>query len=79
MDKHPIQTETALSTPKHFGFVLLLKTDYLLSFQEKEAEDVYCFAHVLYEMAFGDALRTSILQDVPTNCPSQLSKRAFNL
>ncbi|XP_020616802.1 PX domain-containing protein kinase-like protein [Orbicella faveolata] len=47
--------------------------------QEKEAEDVYCFAHVLYEMAFGDALRSSTLHDVPPNCPSQLSKCALTL
>lgn len=40
--------------------------------QEKEAEDVYCFAHLLYEMAFGEALRSSTPQDVPPNCPSQL-------
>ena len=56
--------------------MLFLNADYLLSFKEKEAEDVYCFAHVLYEMAFGDALRSSILQDVPPNCPSQLGKSA---
>ncbi|KAJ7336032.1 hypothetical protein OS493_013406 [Desmophyllum pertusum] len=40
--------------------------------QEKEAEDVYCFAHLLYEMAFGEALRSSTLHDIPPNCPSQL-------
>ncbi|XP_078342522.1 PX domain-containing protein kinase-like protein isoform X2 [Oculina patagonica] len=40
--------------------------------QEKEAEDVYCFAHVLYEMAFGEPLRSSTLHDVPPNCPLQL-------
>ena len=61
---------------KTVRFMLFLNADYLLSFKEKEAEDVYCFAHVLYEMAFGDALRSSILQDVPPNCPSQLGKSA---
>lgn len=40
--------------------------------QEKESEDVYCFAHLLYEMAFGEALRSRTLQDVPPNCPLQL-------
>lgn len=30
-------------------------------------------------MAFGDALRSSTLHDVPPNCPSQLSKCALTL
>ncbi|EDO48255.1 predicted protein [Nematostella vectensis] len=33
--------------------------------QDKESEDVYCFAHVLYEMAFGEPLRTSVIHEVP--------------
>lgn len=76
MDQHPIQTETAILRTVLL-YAVKLKTDYLLSFQEKEAEDVYCFGHVLYEMAFGDAPRSSTLQDVPPNCPSQLSKCAL--
>ena len=46
----------------------------LFAFQEKEAEDVYCFGHVLYEMFSGEPLRTSTLHDLPAHCPSQLSK-----
>ncbi|CAH3018679.1 unnamed protein product [Porites evermanni] len=44
----------------------------LKKIQEKEAEDVYCFAHVLYEMFSGEPLRTSTLKDLPAHCPSQL-------
>ncbi|XP_068713818.1 PX domain-containing protein kinase-like protein [Montipora foliosa] len=40
--------------------------------QEKETQDVYCFAHLLYEMLCGEPLRSSFLKDVPQNCPSQL-------
>ena len=35
---------------------------------------MYSFAHLLYEMLCGEPLRSSFLQDVPQNCPSQLSK-----
>ncbi|XP_020912365.1 PX domain-containing protein kinase-like protein [Exaiptasia diaphana] len=39
---------------------------------DKESEDVYCFAHVLYEMAFSEPLRTSTLSQLPPTCPSEL-------
>ena len=61
----------------HCGRTCVIKSDTSLSlfaFQEKEAEDVYCFAHVLYEMFSGEPLRTSTLKDLPAHCPSQLSK-----
>lgn len=39
-----------------------------------EAVDVYCFGHVLYEMAFGNPLHESVCDNLPTNCPSILSE-----
>ncbi|KAK3739521.1 hypothetical protein QZH41_016193 [Actinostola sp. cb2023] len=39
---------------------------------DKESEDVYCFAHVLYEMAFSEPLRTSTLSQLPPTCSSDL-------
>ncbi|KAK2548673.1 PX domain-containing protein kinase-like protein [Acropora cervicornis] len=40
--------------------------------QEIEAQDVYSFARLLYEMLCGEPLRSSTLQEVPPNCSSEL-------
>ncbi|XP_031561283.1 PX domain-containing protein kinase-like protein [Actinia tenebrosa] len=40
--------------------------------QDKESEDVYCFAHVLYEMTFGEPLKMSTISQLPPTCPNDL-------
>ncbi|XP_021932004.1 PX domain-containing protein kinase-like protein isoform X3 [Zootermopsis nevadensis] len=40
--------------------------------QTLEAVDVYCFGHVLYEMAFGHPLHESVCDIFPSSCPPVL-------
>jgi hypothetical protein len=42
--------------------------------QSLEDIDVYCFGHVLYEMAFGHPLHHSVCDTIPSSCPPLLSK-----
>lgn len=42
--------------------------------QTLEAVDVYCFGHVLYEMAFGHPLHESVCDIFPSSCPPLLSE-----
>lgn len=39
-----------------------------------EAIDVYCFGHVLYEMAIGSPLHESYIVDEILDCPPPISK-----
>lgn len=42
-----------------------------------EAIDVYCFGHVLYEMAIGSPLHESYIVDEILDCPPPISKYCF--
>lgn len=44
----------------------------LKKIQNIEQQDVYCFGHVLYEMTFGQELRSPTVDEIPPNCPPQL-------
>lgn len=39
-----------------------------------EAVDVYCFGHVIYEMTFGSPLHESVCDNLPPNCPPNISE-----
>lgn len=41
----------------------------LKKIQSIEQQDVYCFGHVLYEMTFGQELRSPTVDEIPPNCP----------
>ncbi|XP_055883753.1 PX domain-containing protein kinase-like protein isoform X2 [Biomphalaria glabrata] len=49
------------------GFYIQLK-----KVQSLEAVDVYCFGHVLYEMALGVQLNTPTCDTFPPECPAQI-------
>lgn len=37
-----------------------------------EAVEVFCFGHTLYEMTFGAPAQESTIENIPTDCPSDL-------
>ncbi len=47
--------------------------------QSLEDVDMYCFGHVLYEMAFGERLQSYYCDSIPLDCYNNLSKYCSKL
>ena len=45
-----------------------------ICFQTVEAIDVYCFGHILYEMAFGKQLNSATCEYFSSECPAEVSE-----